>query len=542
MKLKEFLGFPLRSALEAGRPSVTLSAARVWRCSALLLGIAALLPLISKISPLVNIPKWDEFICSYDAARILSGQVPYRDFFQFIPPGVLLLLAAWFKLLGAACLTLERWLSLPLALGAWALSCRALKRASWPLEEALLLSALYIAACFPFWANSSHHWIVFLLLSASFEAYDFRGGRVRGLAGWAFLGLTGALCFLTLQTAFVGLLALWGTVLLLSGHNRLSRGLVLAMGFAVGIGPVIIWLASKGAAGAFVNDVFIWTSGHYRAEGGINAVPLVGDLYARLAALWSPPPGNPMVPAWQALAGSVTYAALTVASLWILGVFLVRVLGRVRQRRFSSAFEAGVLAMTAVELTLYLRGKTDWLHLVFLLPRLGLPWLLLAGAARPADKQPCVFWKVGAASLLVMAALFHSAGLIRHKPAAWEFLDVDRTTRDAPVNRWLRAQPWLMPGDTLAAFPEGGEVYLYVRPAAVGFTLLYSPLDNYYTREQYARAAEQIEKNRPRCVLITTEQEKEYLSQDSLARTLRENYKRFAIVGEAAVYRLGETE
>jgi len=45
------------------------------------------------------------------------------------------------------------------------------------------------------------------------------------------------------------------------------------------------------------------------------------------------------------------------------------------------------------------------------------------------------------------------------RSSAWEFLDVDRTTREAPINVWLRAQPWLEARDTLAAFPEGGEVY-----------------------------------------------------------------------------------
>ena len=35
--------------------------------------------------------------------------------------------------------------------------------------------------------------------------------------------------------------------------------------------------------------------------------------------------------------------------------------------------------------------------------------------------------------------------------------------------------PWLGPDDTIAAFPEGGEVYLYVRRANVGDTLLYPP-------------------------------------------------------------------
>src|SRR5262245_640952 len=43
----------------------------------------------------------DEGIFLHAAARILGGEVLYRDFFEFLPPGSFLAVAAWMKLFGA---------------------------------------------------------------------------------------------------------------------------------------------------------------------------------------------------------------------------------------------------------------------------------------------------------------------------------------------------------------------------------------------------------------------------------------------------------
>ena len=513
-------------------------ARRPWRAVAgSLLLVVCLIVTLVKISPLNNVPKWDEFIYVYDAQRVLNGQVPYRDFFQFTPPAHFLLLACWFDLLGhAASLTLGRYLALLQALVAWGLAWRALRRARWPCPWDLVTAALVPAACFPFWAIPSHHWLAFLVFAASFEAYDFKDGCVRGFKGWVFLGFLAGVALLTLQSVFFEALALWGSVLLLSGRGLWRRFLAVAGGFAAGAGPVLLWLAWEGALLGFWRDVFVWTAGHYRAEGSINAVPLLGDLPDRVASLW--PAVGSLPSLLQAVSGSTTYLGLASAALLLVGLFLTRVVRCVRERRFPSPLAAGVMAMTAVELALYLRGKTDWLHLVYVLPRMGLPWLLLLGL-QPAPRLAAPkAWKLGVAVLLAAAALFHAAPLLVRRPFAWEFLDVDRTTREAPVNVWLRAQPWLEAGDTVAAFPEGGEVYLYVRPAAVGFTLLLSPHEGYQGEEQYALAASQILRNRARCVILTQEQEREYIDHGPLADVLRGEYVRYAVVGDAVIYRL----
>ena len=82
-----------------------------------------LLPLVSSS---IVYPKWDEFIVSFDAQRLLNGQVPYRDFFNFIPPGIFYFLAAAGSIFGRVTLTVSRYASLLLILGNWALFRAAL--------------------------------------------------------------------------------------------------------------------------------------------------------------------------------------------------------------------------------------------------------------------------------------------------------------------------------------------------------------------------------------------------------------------------------
>lgn len=502
-----------------------------------LLGLMVLLPLAAKVSPIANAPKWDEFIYAYDAQRILDGQIPYRDFFQFTPPAHFLLLAGWFKLFGASSpLTVGRYLALLQVLVAWGLAWRALRRAGWPCPWDMVASALIPAACFPFWAIPSHHWLAFLVFASSFEAYDFKNGHVRGLKGCVFLGFLGGVALLTLQSVFFEVFALWGAIFLLLGRGLWRRFLAAAGGFAAGAGPILLWLTCYGSLLDFWRDVFVWTARHYRMEGSINAVPLLGDLPDRLASLWS----GAGAAHWfvQALPGTLTYCGLAAAAILLVGIFCAAVFRSAKARRFSSPFTAGVMALTAVQIALYLRGKTDWLHMVYVLPRMGLPWLILLGLQPTPRLAAPKAWKLGVAVLLTAAASFHAAPLLARWPSTWEYLDVDRTTREAPVNVWLRAQPWLEARDTVAAFPEGGEVYLYVRPAAVGFTLLLSPHEGYQSEDQYALAASQILKNRARCVILTREQEEEYLAQGELARVVRGKYNRYAVLGDAVLYRL----
>ncbi len=100
--------------VRGGRPmtSQTLRTGLPWLMLVILGGALALLT----VSPVINPPKWDEFIVIYDAHRVATGQVPYRDFFNFIPPGVFFALAVMSKAAGGTTLTLGRYAALMVVL------------------------------------------------------------------------------------------------------------------------------------------------------------------------------------------------------------------------------------------------------------------------------------------------------------------------------------------------------------------------------------------------------------------------------------------
>ena len=518
-----------------------LASAGCWAGAAC--AVAVLLVVAGKISPLANVPKWDEFIYLYDSQRVLSGQVPYRDFFQFTPPGDLFFLAGWFRLFsGAASVTWGRYLSAATALVSWLWLWRSLRRAGWGPRLAPALASLTPLCLYTFWPIPSHHWFAGLFFLGAFEAFDFETRRVRGRRGWFWVGACGGAAFLFLQTAAAAMAAFWGVFWALGtrGRDKAHSSAWGGLGCLAVLVPTLGWFWINGALGSLFRDVFLWTAGHYRTAGGANAVPLLQDLPSRLAALWAPPGDlSPLRWAPLAAAGTMVHAGILgavclVGLLWARGAAAL-----LRRRSFASPLAAALMALSVVEFSLFLMGKPDWLHLVYAMARVGPAWLLLGPPAAPASSG----WRTASGWLLgVFAAsglLFGAGWMLLRTPAAWEFTDADRPVREAPVNRYLRAQDWLLPGDTIAAFPEGGEVYLYVRPAAIGFTLLYPPGERYHGSEDYEIAAGEILANGPRCIVMTSDTESQYLSADcALSGPIRERYRFWASVGDAVIYRL----
>jgi len=52
------------------------------------------------------LPGGDQVLTVADYARIVSGQIPYRDFFEFLPPGSILTYGFLIKLFG-----MHMWIS-----------------------------------------------------------------------------------------------------------------------------------------------------------------------------------------------------------------------------------------------------------------------------------------------------------------------------------------------------------------------------------------------------------------------------------------------
>jgi hypothetical protein len=216
-------------------------------------------------------------------------------------------------------------------------------------------------------------------------------------------------------------------------------------------------------------------------------------------------------------------------------VGLARIL---RARRIEGPWLASAVLLTFLTSGIVLRGNPNWLHCLFALFPLLLLW---AGAWQDLKVSISEGVKrAGAwalAGCLVAGIAYHARGLWRHPPSLWEFADADRPMREQPINRFLRGSAGLKPGDTVAAFPEGGEIYLYSAPAAVG-TTYFLPLNRHYNSlKDHERVAREMERARPRYVLVTTEWEGDYLDEASpVGRLIRQRYRRVGTLGMAVIY------
>lgn len=498
--------------------------------------LAAFLAL--QVSPVLNPPKWDEYIVAYDAHRIVAGQVPYRDFFNFIPPGIFLFLAACFELARVSTLTVARWVGVAVVLLTTALAAWAFRKRNWGPVAALLWAALFPLALYPFWAMASHHW----LAAAAFA------GLVAVLAGASELGLgraflaglcvgTAGLCVQTQGVIMVAFCASFIALGAKAGKKALTWLAWLGGVLAVW-GPVLLCLAFRGGLTDFIRDTLFWPAWSYSRGSNENVGAILQDFPWRMGDIMSRVKAARSTGEAFALAsGYLLYPMILALGMTVVAAAIL-VLGRsLRHRHFEGPWAPSAALATVLAVGLAFRGNLNWLHFLYLTVPLSLLWIcaLAEGAARhPTARRAALFL---AALLAVAGAAYHTRGFWVHSPETWELTDADRPIREEAVNRFLHKPGNLKPGDTVAAFPEGGEVYLYGAPAALGFTYFKPLFQEYSTVEDHALAARQIEKNKPRWIMFPPDLESGYLdSRSAVAGVIRKDYERYGIVGNAVIY------
>jgi len=502
--------------------------------------LLALAVLAAQISPVMNPPKWDEFIVVYDAHRVAAGQVPYRDFFNFIPPGVFLVLAAVFEAVGTSSLTVGRYFSGLGMIAFFGLTAWALRRRGWGRAMSFLWAAVIPVSLYGFWAVPSHHWMAAACAAglAMALAKPEEAGALAAFGAGLCTGLAG---FFT-QTAGL-LLAVSSLVLLVQVSRR--RGPILASwagGIAAIWGPVLAGLVLLGGGPAFIHDVIFWPVRNYGREGNENAGAALQDLPWRLGDLWSALGAHATVgQVVVSVAGLVLYGALTVSLISLVGVASIQFIRSLRRRSLGDPWFGAAILATFLLLGLAAKGSANWLHMIYAGALLAPLWLTALGTWDLWPRWPRAYTAILLFMVLAAGALYHTRGLWFHTPAVWEWTDVDRPIREQAVNRWLRSPGVLAPGDSIAAFPEGGEVYLYSAPAAVGYTY-FLPLNREYNSiEDHQAVGEQILKNRPKWILVTPDMEQDYLDSASpVGRILRQNYARADGIGNAVAYRRQE--
>ena len=498
--------------------------------------LAVLLFLILQVSPLVNRVTEDESTLVYDAHRVSAGQVPYRDFFGLWAPGGYYVFSGgpwgWWGRPETGC----RYLQVAILLLFTMVLARSLRRWgrwAWPL------AALVPVVLFPMAAFMGNHWFAVM----AYTAAVLLAAHVRESPGsaleWAALGALAVLAGWFLQTqGFLALVLLLLTLLLVPTPAGTLAGRVLRA-TGGGLAAVIILLAPVLTAGAgmdLLRDAVLWPLANYRKPGNVADVPFMDGLPDRLAALFMRPEGVSHV-AWilEAVAGMVLYVALILGFAGVCAAALNHLGQALARREGLTPAKTTASVLTLLALLLFWRVNPAWVHFVYALVPVLVLWCLV-----PMEPWHVRWRKVYGPVICVLLAcgvLYNARSFLERPHASWEYKDVDRVDRDSPLNRSLRALPFMRPGDTIAVLPFGASTYLYTYQAAVGYTQLFVLELNHHTLEDHHRVAQEILRRRPKMVLFHRISEASFMAHsDPISSVIREGYVRWTETPAVVVY------
>jgi hypothetical protein len=139
--------------------------------------------------------------------RMLQGQLPYRDFFQFTPPGTDLFFMGMFATFGPNIwVTDVTVIILGVAL-CW--TCQAIAIRIMPREWALLTAALFLVCVYGPILDATHHWFSLLAILCAVRVLMCERTPARVAFAGALLGIA---CFLTQSAGAGAVLALFAVL------------------------------------------------------------------------------------------------------------------------------------------------------------------------------------------------------------------------------------------------------------------------------------------------------------------------------------------
>jgi hypothetical protein len=405
-----------------------------------------------------------------EAAQVVGGQVMYRDFFEFLAPGVVYLNAVVLVLFGSSAAVAGM---IPVVIGTaltwllWRISMRCLS-APWQLVPPVLFACLV----YPLYSPGNHKWLTWTLTLAGIDllmSKTLSTGRV-AVAGM----LVGASTLCTQDMgagAFIGTLAgIWPRT---GGRARIAFLLggmtipVLAMGY----------FAAHAGVGTIWQDLYVFPATRYgNANGGFALVPYFSWRRLPVAMLQ-----------WTIVAGSIVgglalglpgvrsrLVLMESGNRWLTVVSPGLVVAIVSS--WSRAIEPGQMAVRCALLTVALAG-------------------LLEGASH---RWPAVVRSF--ATMLVFAATGAVFWAIVLRQTATATLV---QTRAGPVwsmgsladIEWLQSQT--TPGERVFLFPDKGGFYFLTRTLSATSYPFLQDMD-FSSPQQVADAAAQLERARPR--------------------------------------------
>jgi hypothetical protein len=290
----------------------------------------------------------DEGIYLEGAARLLHGQVPYRDFFVLTGPASFWLCSLWFRIAGVGLAAARATVVFDLALLTAAVYRISRRRAGVPASGLASFCFLSFAAADPAAVTVNHRWdgIACAVVAVIFALRFLDRRRARDAA---FAGAAAALA-----AWFTPSLALAGVVL--GAFFSLRRELRPAVtwffgGFAAVCAAWVGWLANQGAWPAFLRHM-AWSASNY---SGANRV-WYGAVNGGYAALFADCPA-PELPVRALVVACLALPALL--PLWTTSGLLWRI-----RRDDVSAVETVLLLSCQAALVAASYPRWDLSHLL----------------------------------------------------------------------------------------------------------------------------------------------------------------------------------
>jgi hypothetical protein len=212
----------------------------------------------------------DEGTLLREAELVLRGQRLYADFFQFLPPGAVVVTAAWFSVAGVS-FGAARSLAIMTFVGIACFTYLSCRQASRNAALSALLVVCWLTLSLWAWMQISHHWFATLLsVAAAWAAFVSLGQPERRLS-WPLISgaAAGAVAmFVPHAGAFIMLAAL--TAFLNVRQQNWPQLLAYVFGCALAPAAVLAYLLEQHTLFAAFDDVILYTATHYTS---INKVP-----------------------------------------------------------------------------------------------------------------------------------------------------------------------------------------------------------------------------------------------------------------------------
>jgi hypothetical protein len=202
----------------------------------------------------------DEGVVVHGAERVLRGEALYRDFFEFLPPGSFLVVAAWMQAVGVDFGSVRLLAVCVIAVIA-ALTYAAARIVSGNRPLAAFVVVGWAALSQGGWTVINHHWLATAASMASAVALLCALGGQRAAAGFFTAGVLAGAAAMVVSTRGA-LLCLAVVAIVLTLRDRRCLVAVMA-GILVVSAATLAYLAATGAVMAAVMDVILFPARHY---------------------------------------------------------------------------------------------------------------------------------------------------------------------------------------------------------------------------------------------------------------------------------------